>query len=101
MMEYLSFVDEVNRRLGDAINSGVGETVWFTESPHEAEWRREFYAVRLARYSDGGVVAATFYDNQRFGPGRAVVMDDIGASSLVDMVLDHAAGRARRVTRIR
>jgi len=101
MMDYQSFVDEVNRRLENAIDIGGGETVWFTETSDEAEWRREAYAVRLSRYSDGGVIVAMFFDNKRCGQGHALIMDDIGANSVVDMVIDHAGGRDRRVTTIR
>lgn len=101
MMDYQTFVDEVNRRLENAIEIGGAETVWFTESSDEVEWRRDAYAVRLSRYSDGGVVAALFFDNKRCGPGRAVILDDIGANSVVDLVVDHAGGRDRRVTTIR
>lgn len=88
MMEYEAFVDEVNRRLAEAIDSGAGVTVWFTAKPDEAEWRRDAYAVRLSRYSDGGVIVATFNHDKRHGPGDAVIMDDIGANSVVDMVLN-------------
>lgn len=101
MMDYQLFVDEVNRRLENAIDIGGGETVWFTETPDEAEWRRDAYAVRLARYADGGVVVAMFYDGRRCGPGHSLILDDIGANSVVDIVLDHAGGRDRRVTTIR
>jgi hypothetical protein len=92
VLEFDPFVDAINERLQNLIDNGAGSVVFYTRmKADECEWRRERYAVRLARYAQGGVVVNRFTDDRRAGPAQAIGMDADGIADVADVVLEHAA----------
>ncbi|HTJ27980.1 MAG TPA: hypothetical protein VMA36_17625 [Candidatus Limnocylindria bacterium] len=91
-MNFDPFVDAINERLRLLIDDGAGRVVYYTRTKaDECEWRRDRYAVRMARYARAGAVVNRFTGDRGAGPSQAVEMDADGIADVAAIVLEHAA----------